>query len=234
MAQTTGESTAEATTTEAADELTTAPAPAGIPSAEEAEEEEAGRTCARCQAAIPPGQAFLVTTRSGIMSVGAAPICPACREEIEGRLNAETEDIQLERGILFGVLAAVVCGGLWYLAEYFATSVFLLGPLAFLSSWVTAEVLRWGAGRKRSRQLQFIALGLAVVLILVVEFAIYSTVSKLNTDGVVQPLREAFTFIEFLQGQMRDPVNLLLVLWGLWQAFQSPAPRRLRGVPERR
>ena len=169
----------------------------------------------------------------GMMSVRALPICQNCREEIELRLTAETEDVQLQRGVVFGLLAAIVCGGIWYLVEYFA-KMSLMGPLAFLSSWVTAEVLRWGAGRKRGRQLQWIAVGMAVVLILVVQFAIYSTISVPTSEGVEEPLRQTFTFIGFLQEQMRDPVNLLLVLWGLWQAYQAAAPRRLRGMPDRR
>lgn len=175
--------------------------------------EEAGRTCARCRAHIPPGEALLVPSRAR----GQQPaICPKCLAEIEAEIEAETQDLDVGRGALFGLGAAILCGAVWYLVVHF-TQLDDLPVMGFVAGWLTAEAVRFGAGRKRGQTLQWISLGLTALTILVLEYVLI---------GSTNPAE----FLQTFGTRLGDPFTLILLGWGLWQAYSIPRPRRLAGI----
>ncbi|MBN1483336.1 MAG: zinc ribbon domain-containing protein [Chloroflexia bacterium] len=183
-------------------------------SGEETTEEEgaADLSCAKCQASIAPGQALVIPGPGR----GIVALCPQCRAEIEQQLAAESQDLQINRAVLFGLGAAILSGVAWYLIVYFSPLPDL-PVMAFVAGWLIAEAVRYGAGRKRGQPLQWIALGLTALTILGTEYAI---IGRPNPLDFVQSLGELF----------KDPFTLVLLGFGLWQAYTTPRARRLRGI----
>ncbi len=132
--------------------------------------EEPALRCVRCQSPTTEEEALLLPARRGQV----AALCPRCADEIEARFAAESEDIQVGPAVLYGLGAALAGGVIWYLAERF--SGMGLAFLAFVFGWLVAEAVRLGAGRKRGRVLQWIALGLTLAMIVGTQVAIAATV----------------------------------------------------------
>lgn len=179
-------------------------------------DEEEILKCARCQEVIPPGEELVVPGR--VRGGGQLALCPKCVAEIEKQFAAETQDIQVGRGILFGLGAAIVCGVSWYWIE--TLTGWPLALLGFIAGWLIAEAVRFGAGRKRGRVLQWIALGLTALTILGTQYAIYASTEALGPAGFFQAFGE----------HLQDIFTLILYGLALWQAYSTPAPRRLVGA----
>lgn len=180
---------------------------------EEKEEEAPGMTCIRCQAPISPGEALVIPGR---VRGQTAALCPRCVSELEARFAAETQGIQMPRAVLFGAAAAILGGAVWYLVyRYTGTDLTLL---AFLGGWGIAEAVRFGAGKKRGRKLQWLALGLTAAMILGAEYAIL---------GRFNPADFFSAFWAQVTGSL---FTLVLYALGLFQAYSTPAPRRLIGA----
>ncbi|MGC8873276.1 MAG: zinc-ribbon domain-containing protein [Chloroflexia bacterium] len=180
---------------------------------EEESEESPGMTCIRCQAPIAPGEALVIPGR---VRGQPAALCPRCVSELEARFAAETEGIRMGRAALFGAAAAIVGAVIWYLVyRYSGTDLTLL---AFLGGWGIAEAVRFGAGKKRGRKLQWLALGLTAAMILGAEYAI---LGRLNP---------ADFFSAFWAQTAGSLFTLILYALGLFQAYSTPAPRRLIGT----
>jgi hypothetical protein len=179
----------------------------------EEEEEAPGMTCIRCQAPIAPGEALVIPGR---VRGQPAALCPRCVSDLEARFAAETEGIQLPRAVLFGAGAAILFAAVWYLVyRYTGTDLTLF---AFLGGWGVAEAVRFGAGKKRGRKLQWLALGLTAAMILGAEYAIL---------GRLNPANFLTAFWAQLTGSL---FTLVLYALGLFQAYSTPAPRRLVGT----
>jgi len=198
--------TSEATSGEAAEET-----PEGT--AEEAAEGEPGMSCVRCQAAIKPGEALVIPGR---VRGSPSALCPNCAKEIQSRFDAETKDIQTVPALLFGLAAAVAGAAIWYLLYRYLK--YDLTLLAFIGGWGIGEAVRYGAGRKRGKTLQWMSLGLTVLMVLGAQYAIL---------GRANP---ADFFPAFWQAATLNRFNLILYALGLFQAYSTAAPRRLSGV----
>ncbi len=146
------------------------------PAEEAAAEEEPTLRCVRCQSPTTEEEALMLPARRGQV----AALCPKCAAEIEARFAAESEDIQVGPAVLYGLGAALAGGVIWYLAERF--SGMGLAFLAFIFGWLVAEAVRLGAGRKRGRVLQWIALGLTLAMIVGTQIALAATVRPAS-DG---------------------------------------------------
>lgn len=132
-------------------------------------EEEPALRCVRCQSPTTEEEALMLPARRG----QTAALCPKCAAEIEARFAAESEGIQVGPAVLYGLGAALAGGVLWYLAERF--SGMGMPFLAFIFGWLVAEAVRLGAGRKRGRVLQWIALGLTFAMIVGTQIALAAT-----------------------------------------------------------
>lgn len=183
----------------------------------EGEEEEEGIvTCVRCEAEVDPEVAYVVPGRA--RGGGAVVLCEKCVGELEAQIEAETQDLNLGQAALFGLGAAIASGAVWFLVEHFFD--FSMALMAFVGGWLIAEAVRYGAGKKRGRPLQFMALGLTALLIL---GANYALIGQANPEALSDLSAFADTFGE----QLQDTFTLILYALGLWQAYSTPAPRRV-------
>jgi Tol biopolymer transport system component len=139
-----------------------------VPADREAAAEGAGLRCSNCKGPTTPAEAYVLPGRRGDIA-----LCPKCVGEIEERFAAEQRDLQINRAVLWGVGAALACGVAWFLVEFY--SGWPLAFLAFVGGWIIAEAVRRGAGNKRGRTLQLIAVGLTVLLILGTQVALAVT-----------------------------------------------------------
>jgi hypothetical protein len=188
---------------------------AAIAEEEEDTEEIPGTRCLRCEAEIAEGEGLIIPGRR--RGGGTTVICSKCQEEIEAQFAAETQDIQLPQAVLFGLGAAILTGVAWYLIVTL-TELPELAVMAFVGGWFISWAVGYGAGRKRGRTLQIVALGLTAILILGTEYILIG-----ETNLAV--------FFEEFGKRLQDIFTLLLFGMGLWQAYVSLAPRRLPGAP---
>lgn len=165
--------------------------------------------CVRCKNQVDPREAYVVPGRG---RGGQLILCDNCAHELENQIKAETEDANLGRGALFGLGAAVVCGAIWYLVEHYTG--FPLVVMSFIGGWLIAEAVRYGAGKKRGRPLQFIALGLTALLILGARYALIG-----QTDPAA--------FLQAFGAELQETFTLILYALALWQAYSTPAVRRI-------
>lgn len=213
--------------------------------AERASKEDPTRKCVRCQAYIPPGEALLV---AGGMRRGTLLVCPNCVTELETRFRAETEDVKIGPAVAYGVGAALVIAVGWYLLGIYTRSS-LVSIIGFGAGWILPEVLRFGAGRKRGRTLQYIAVGLTLAVIVGVNVALAATTPAsflrhvgFHTAGL--PLAAAGVplahpivvtprpFLTNLMALFSDPMTDVIYLLALFQSYNGPAPRKLGGMRE--
>jgi len=180
---------------------------------EAAGEEATGMTCIRCRKPIKPGEALVIPGRG---RGTPAALCPDCAKEIQSRFEAETKEVQAVPALLFGLAAAVAGAVIWYLIYRYTGYDLIIMP--FVGGWGIAEAVRYGAGRKRGRALQWMAVGLTTLMILGAQYAI---LGRANPGDF---------FPTFWQTVGANTFSLILYALGLFQAYTTPAPRRLTGV----
>jgi hypothetical protein len=172
------------------------------------------RRCVRCQAQIPPGEALLI---SGGFRRGTVRVCPKCTSELQSRFTAETENVQLERAGLFGVGAAAPIAAIWYILGRTTESPFL-AIIGFAAGWILPEVVRYGAGKKRGRNLQWVSVALTAAIIIGVNVALAAG----DPAGLLSGLGT----------RLADPLTDVIYLLSLFQAYTGAAARKLGGVRE--
>jgi hypothetical protein len=182
------------------------------------------------------------------MRRGTLLVCPDCTAELEARFAAETEDINLGPAVAYGVAAALLIAVGWYLLGIYTGSP-LVSIIGFAAGWILPEVLRFGAGKKRGRNLQFIAVGLTLAVIAGVNIALAATASagfmrslgfhmvELVSEAAGLPLVAPVVvtpppFLTSLGKLFADPLTDVIYLLALFQAYTGPAPRKLGGIRE--
>ncbi|MGB9722829.1 MAG: zinc-ribbon domain-containing protein [Chloroflexia bacterium] len=163
--------------------------------------------CPQCGTRNPPEN---TTCRScgALLEVPPVPSPPAAPEEAAPSPTAP-EELPIGRAAAWGLVAAAVLGGIW-----FALEVLTHQPLPFLAvlvGWLVAEVVVRGAGNRRSRALQWLALGLTLLAVAGTLLALAAT--------------DPAGFSTGLSSRLQDVFSILLYLLGLFLAYASPAPR---------
>ncbi len=139
------------------------------------------------------------------------PLAPLPETPEEAAPPPVSEEVPIGRAAAFGLAAALVLGSLWFALEYLTHQPFPF--LAILVGWVIPEAVIRGAGRRRSRALQWLALGLAFLTIAGTLLLLAAT--------------DPAGFSAGLESRLQDVFSLLLYLLALLMAFFSPAPRPL-------
>lgn len=196
-----GEEGAAETETGTEGETRSAETEGGEPATEEGQAEEPAPqetylTCVRCKASVAESEAWVIPGRG---RSGPVVICPQCGNELETQFEAETRDLNMGRAALYGVGAAIVAGVVWYLAEHFTKM-----PLPFIAwagAWGIAEAARRGAGRKRGRPLQLLAVGLTLALIFGTQAAVlWPGPPESESYAVQAPNGAAFAYVSTREG----------------------------------
>jgi len=138
-------------------------------------------------------------------------------------VQAEIESPDLARGLIFGAGAALLSSFFWYSAVRVVHSE--VAYLAVIVGVVVAQGVMYGAGRKRGRRLQELS---AIFTAAAMVVTVYLIIRHLAVETGVSPQQPLNWFAAVLAAWMkRDPVVLLFWGFALWQAYQSPAVRRL-------
>ena len=161
----------------------------------------AGTPCGRCGTSIR-GQYFVANGHV---------VCAACRESLQGSISAS---------VRLGLLATIAT-----VAAYYA--VYALWKLNFVLIAVLAGVfiglaVRRGAQGNRSRRFRFIALGLTYLC--VVSTYLPALLELPDVNGVLLAGLHALYLPFLMLVSMKNPVTLILLGFGLHEAWKLSAP----------
>jgi hypothetical protein len=157
-------------------------------------------------------------------------VCADCRAQIVRELDAERATaVKLPPAIVMGVLSAIVCGAAWALIAVLANLE--IGFAAIGVGFVTSWGVLFGAGQKRSRELQWIAvacsvLGLVVGKYFIVAHAIVTYAKGAEGMSMFEP-RLVLVFLENF-AKFLSPWDLLWVFLAFRVAWRVPKPRDVR------
>jgi hypothetical protein len=185
--------------------------PAGPESPDENEKGAGQPTlrCSNCQRRVPPEQTVLV---SGPIVGWPVIVCSSCLAQVKAGLAAETQNIPWAGAVLWGLGTALAAGAVWYLAGRLWLGA---APMLALVAGPAAGIAVYlGAGRKRGRGLQWLALGLATLALLGAEYGLAGA-------GAMD------LFLDSLGQLLRTGYGLGFFILGLWLAWRIPAPRRV-------
>ncbi len=168
--------------------------------------------CGQCRRLVPmKGSVFVSGPALGWPRV----ICPDCLEQVKGTIAAETRGIFWVGAVLWGLGTALAAGAVWYVVGRLWLGA--APALALLGGPATGIAVHLGAGHKRGRALQWLAVGLAALAFLGAEYALAGAgASDLFMNALEQTLRTGYGF----------GFSIL----GLWLAWRIPAARRVLGA----
>ncbi|OQB27019.1 MAG: hypothetical protein BWY10_01694 [Chloroflexi bacterium ADurb.Bin180] len=189
-------------------------------------------TCSNCGTELQPGQGFLVP--SADKKAPAVHLCAGCAEKAEATFEEESRAPRVPQALLLGLLAAVVGCVLWYAVVVITN--YELGIVAIAIGWLIGTAVMFGAGRKRRRVLQIMAVLITLVALLFSEYLIvrHFAVKHLTEQGytgIPLFLSPSIMMGLVVEGIKASPTSLLFWAIALWQAFVTPTKRAFRKVP---
>ncbi len=188
--------------------------------------------CPMCSAQLKEGEGVEFTAGA---KAGSITVCHDCSFKLEDGLRKQTADANVAAGLGLGLLAAVVSSLVWY-GVVVATG-YELGLVAIGVGWLVSQAVMRGAGDKRGRALQAVAMVSVVVAMALSEFLIVR--HFVNAD-LVQQGREAIPLLVNPLGALllvavgiqASPMSLLFWLIALYEGWRLPAASRLRRVEQ--
>jgi len=178
--------------------------------AEEAERSSVPPALAAIAAGTPCGRCG-VELRSHYFVANGHVVCESCRERLRGSGSA---------ALGLGLGAAVLCAVLYYVVYLIWHSNFVL--IAVLAGVVIGLAVRRGAQGSRLQRFRFMALGLTYLCVV----STYAP-ALMEMPGVDGPLHAAVRslYLPFLMLiSMKNPVTLILLGFGLHEAWKLSAP----------
>lgn len=185
----------------------------------------AAETCARCGKTLSPDDRVQADDRA---------FCRSChealRQELEQIVGAMSTDINYPTALLGALLGGAAGAALWWGFTVLTKIAFGLVAVAigFFVGWATVRF----AGGKRSRGLQLLSAGVALVSYVVATYLVNATFINraLAARGeswrvtTIPPSPAAFMEVVMLGFGVMDFVFLAIVLWEAWR---RPAPVKL-------
>jgi len=164
----------------------------------------AGTPCGRCGTSIQ-GQYFVANGHV---------VCERCRTTLEGSTAA---------AIRLGVAAAVLSAG----AYYFVYAVWHLNfvLIAVIAGVLIGLAVRRGAQGNRAQRYRFIALGLTYVCVVSTYVPALLEMSDVETTWMAALRSLYLPFLMLIS--MRNPVTLILLVFGLHESWKLSAPHVL-------
>lgn len=143
-------------------------------------------TCALCQASFATGTGALANGR---------PLCASCTTQVELDLAAERTSSGVLLALALGLVGAIAGAAVW--AGIAIATDFEVGYVAVLVGFLAGYGVRRGAGRGRTLLLRGIAVGCAVLGLLLAKFIIIVQVvaaAVLRQDGIEVPYFDTIWF----------------------------------------
>lgn len=179
--------------------------------------------CTNCTEDIAPGHEITLAAR-GLH--GPLVICADCAASLEARYQAETEQPQLLPGLLLGLILGFLGAILWFLilANTGWELAFLSLALGYAVGW---GVMR-GAGGKRGRKLQCVAVAATLVVMLFTQYLIgHHFISRLLVEEGRPPPPVVLPPTLMLAILVATLTNVTtLALWGFAFLVAWTVPRR--------
>jgi hypothetical protein len=160
-----------------------------------------GAPCERCRAAIP--ESYFVAN--------GHVICPDCRRRLQGSMAL---------ALGFGLLAAIACSGLYYVVRAIWDSNFVL--VAVLAGVCIGLSVRQGAQSSRATRYRVLSLMLTYACVASTYAAALIEMPGVD-DALTAGVRALYLPALMLIG-MKNPVTLLLLGFGLHEAWKLSAP----------
>jgi hypothetical protein len=185
-----------------------------------------GRECAECLEAIAPGTE--VTLRARGPDGSPLVVCDACAANLEARYQTETEQPDVVHGVLLGLILGFVGAIVWF--GILATTGWEMQVISLGLGYVVGWGVKRGAGGKRGRKLQWLAVAATLVVMVFTEYLIgrYAVSRMLVEQGypslplLVRPDRMLAVLITMLSNVTT------LALWGFAFLVAWTMPRRQR------
>jgi hypothetical protein len=177
----------------------TGPGPSPVPPA--LAEIAAGTPCGRCGASIQ-GQYFVANGH---------PVCATCRETLEGSTTS---------AVRLGVAAAVLTASVYYLVYAVWHLNFVL--IAVLAGVLIGLAVRRGAQGNRAQRYRFIAL--ALTYLCVVSTYLPALLEMPDVSGTLMAALRALYLPFLMLLSMKNPVTLILLVFGLHESWKLSAP----------
>lgn len=117
--------------------------------------------------------------------VNSRPVCKNCVAQIQQELDAERADAShIPGGLIGGVIGALLGGGIW--AAVAIVTNLAIGYLAVLVGFLAGYGVFLGAGKRKSKQLQYVAVGCAFLGLVLGKYFIVAHVimKKYPNDGL--------------------------------------------------
>ncbi|HEX7839359.1 MAG TPA: hypothetical protein VF469_17900 [Kofleriaceae bacterium] len=177
------------------------------------------RTCALCQASFAAG--------TGSVANGK-PLCGACTQQVERDFEEQQRSARIAPAITLGLAGAVAGAAVW--AGIAIATDFAIGYIAVLVGFLAGYGVRRGVGRARTPLVRWIAIGCAVIGLLLAKFVIVVHVVKTvlaQMNGIDMPYLDPIWFKVF----WKTFPETLTAFDALWLVLAvSAAARQVRPV----
>lgn len=189
--------------------------------------------CAACLKDIGPDSEYRKVSEDGTEKV----LCTRCHSTKIAAARREARGNSKVMPVLFGLGGAAIAGTVWY--SFVTITEWQLGLVSIAMGWLVGKSVVWGAGKRRGRSLQWLAVGLTVPAIVVSEYFIFNSFIK---EAIVAQrgieLGRNLSVSEFLRYygsfftdlKTRGFLDVLVFGFALWQAWRTP--RALKELPK--
>jgi uncharacterized membrane protein YbjE (DUF340 family) len=158
--------------------------------------------------------------------------CANCKQKVDAAYVVETENPNIPRAVIMGLLAGIIAGAVWFAVE--AIFKIQLGYIALGAGYLVGNAVVWGSGKKRGTKLQIISA--AITLVSIVGASYFSTIYAVNKYIAEELSKQGETASGYLWFSPLNPDILaniispmILIIWGigLYIAFRVPQPRKI-------
>ena len=160
-------------------------------------------------------------------------LCPECKEKTNKALEEETKNPNILLAIIFGAIAAVIGGVVWYFITIGTGRE--IGYVSLGLGYLVGLGVYFGAGKKRGQLLQIISALLTVIAIIVIEKFIFA---YFVNDYIQNNLSE---FPEWTPGdslsisffdpefwiEFASPMGLFIYAIGIYLAYTVCKPKKI-------
>ena len=181
----------------------------------------APKSCAQCGTAIPAG--------SGI-DTGDRTFCATCYDQLQAELREAA--LQTSSNIPYGkALTGAVLGGiagtlLWW--GFTVVTEIALGLIAIAIGWLVGQGAVRFSGGKKSREMQIMCVGVALVSILVATYLVNMSFINRALEQQGDPFRLGFptnfNLVFRVIAEGFGVMDFVFIAITLWEAWKIPAP----------